>query len=127
MPVIFLIGRLIFGAYWLLNAWNHLAHSDMLAGYAGSKNVPAPKVAVIGSGLLLLLGGLSLLSGYLPTVGIILLVIFLLGVTPQMHAYWTETDPQVRAMQQIQFRKNMALFAALLMLLSLPQPWAYSL
>jgi putative oxidoreductase len=42
-----------------------------------------------------LLGGLSMLLGVYPVVGIILLIIFLLGVSFKMHAYWKVDDAQM--------------------------------
>jgi putative oxidoreductase len=60
-------------------------------------------------------------------VGIILLIIFLLGVSFQMHNCWTVADPQVKQIDMINFTKNMALIGALLMFLLLPHPWPMSL
>jgi hypothetical protein len=40
---------------------------------------------VAGTGVILLLGGLSMLLGVYPVVGIILLIVFLLGVSFQIH------------------------------------------
>ncbi|MCX7854358.1 MAG: DoxX family membrane protein, partial [Caldilineales bacterium] len=77
MEIAFLIGRIVLGAYYLFNAFNHFRNLNMMTGYAASKNVPAPKLAVAGTGVLLLLGGLSILLGYQPTIGVLLIVIFL--------------------------------------------------
>jgi hypothetical protein len=73
------------------------------------------------------LGGLSMLLGVYPVVGIILLIIFLLGVSFQMHAYWKADDAQMKQIDRINFTKNMALVGALLMFLLLPHPWPMSL
>jgi putative oxidoreductase len=75
---------------------------------------------------MLLLGGKSVLGAY-PTVGIILLIIFLLGASFQIHNYWKEKNAQARQADKINFMKNMALVWALLMILILPQPWPLSL
>jgi len=82
---------------------------------------------VTGTGVILLLGGLSMLLGVYPVIGIILLIIFLLGVSFQMHAYWKVDDAQMKQNDMINFTKNMALVGALLMLLLLPDPWRMSL
>jgi putative oxidoreductase len=82
---------------------------------------------VAGTGLILLLGGLSMLLGVYPVVGIILLIVFLLGVSFQMHAYWKMDDAQMKQIDMINFTKNMALVGALLMFLLLPRPWPMSL
>ena len=126
MQIAFFIGRIIFGLYWLRVAFNHMKHADMLAGYAGSKNVPSAKVAVIGTGILALLGGLSIILGVWTTVGIILLIIFLVGVSFKMHAYWTVQDPQAKMGESVNFMKNVALIASLLIMLGIAQSmWMY--
>ena len=98
-----------------------------MSEYAKAKGTPSPKPAVAGTGVLLLVGGLSMLLGVYPVVGIILLIIFLLGVSFQMHAYWTVADAQTKQIEMINFTKNMALVGALLMILLLPHPWPMSL
>jgi putative oxidoreductase len=86
-----------------------------------------PKLAVAGTGVLLLLGGTSVLLGVYPTVGTILLIVFLLGVSCQMHGFWMVNDPQMKQTEMVNFLKNMALVGTLLMLLAIPQPWPISL
>jgi putative oxidoreductase len=123
----FLVGRIIFGVYWLMAAYAHIFQSGGMVGYAASKGVPAPKLAIIGTGILILLGGLSILFGVYVKIGIILLIIFLIGITFQMHDFWKETDMMERMNSRINFTKNLALVGALLMMLAIPAPWAYSL
>ncbi len=127
MEVLFLIGRIIVGAFYLFNAVNHFTNLEMLSGYAASKGVPAPKAAVIGSGLLLLIGGLSILLGYQPVIGVAAIVIFFLGVTFKMHNFWAIEDQQMRMVEMVNFMKNMALMGSALMFLAIPQPWPFSL
>lgn len=127
MAIAFLIGRIVFGAYWLHAAYGHLVHPGGMVGYAQSKGVKSPKLAIVGTGLLALLGGLSILLGAWPVVGVALLVIFLVGVSFKMHAFWSATDPMAKMGDSINFWKNMALVGALLMFLAIPQPWLYSL
>jgi len=127
MTTAFLIGRIIFGIYWLMAAYQHLFKAGEMVGYAGSKGLKSPKAAIVGTGVLLLLGGLSILLGAYTTVGIVLLVIFLLGVSFKMHDFWKASDPMAKMGDRINFMKNMALIGALLMLLAIQLPWAYSL
>jgi putative oxidoreductase len=127
MDNIFFLGRVLFGGYFLYNAYNHLIHSQALAGYAQSKGVPMARLAVIFSGLLLLLGGYCVVAGVRPVLGALALALFLIPVTFQMHAFWKETDPNAKAMQQIQFGKNMALLGAALMMVMISTPWPLSL
>jgi uncharacterized membrane protein YphA (DoxX/SURF4 family) len=127
MESAFLIGRIILGGYYLFNASNHFARLEMLTGYADSKHVPAPKVAVLVSGVLLLVGGLNILTGFQPIAGVIALVLFLLPVTFMMHAFWSVQDPMAKMGEMVNFTKNMALLGSALMFLAIPRPWPFSL
>ena len=125
--IAFLIGRVMVAGFFLMNGFNHFAQLNMMTGYAKSKGVPAPALAVGGSGVLLVLGGLSLLLGYHPTIGTALLVIFLLGVSFGMHNFWTVQDQQAKQVEMINFLKNMAILGLLLMTVAIPRPWLMSL
>jgi putative oxidoreductase len=123
----FLIGRIIFGGYWLMAALNHFKNLNHMSGYAKAKGTPLPNLAVAGTGVILSAGGLSMLLGVYPVVGIVLLIVFLLGVSVQMHSFWKVDDAQMKQIDIINFTKNMALIGALLMFLLLPRPWPMSL
>jgi len=126
MNIAFLIGRIIFGGYWLMASFNHFKNLNYMSEYAKAKGTPSPKVAVAGTGVILLVGGLSMLLGLYPVVGIVLLIIFLLGVSFQIHNFWTVADAQTKQIDMINFTKNVALVGALLMFLLLPHPWPMS-
>ena len=79
-------------------------------------------VAVPVSGTLILLGGLSLLMGKQPKVGASLITTFLLGVTPQMHAFWTIDDEAQRTQELVNFTKNLALIGGAARAGAKPQP-----
>jgi putative oxidoreductase len=127
MNIAFLIGRIIFGGYWLMASFNHFKNLNYMSEYAKARGTPSPKLAVAGTGVILLLGGLSMLLGVYPVVGIVLLIIFLLGVSFQIHSFWKVDDAQMKQIDMINFTKNMALVGALLMFLLLPHPWPMSL
>jgi len=127
METLFLIGRIIFGLYFVFNGFNHFSNLSMMTGYAQSKGVPAPKLAVIFTGLLLLLGGLSVLTGYQTDAGLILLLIFFIPVTFMMHNFWKVEDQQMKMLEMVNFLKNLALVGSILMLFSIPKPWPFSL
>jgi len=127
METAFLIGRIIVGVYYLFNAANHFMRLEMMAGYAGSKGVPAPKLAVLVSGILLLVGGLSIITGVQPLIGVIALVLFLVPVTFMMHNFWAVQEQTAKMSEMVNFMKNMALLGSALMFLAIPEPWAFSL
>ena len=120
-------GRLIFGGYFLYNGINHFLNRKMLVDYARSKGVPAPDIAVAASGLMIVAGGLSVLTGMQPKVGAGLISAFLLGVSPQMHAFWKEEDAQQRMHEMVNFTKNMALVGSSFLVAAHPEPWPWQL
>jgi uncharacterized membrane protein YphA (DoxX/SURF4 family) len=103
-----LAGRVIFGGYFLYNGIHHFTDRNMLIGYARSKGVKYPEAAVLGTGALLIAGGVSLLAGR-QKVGASLVTTFLTGVTPMMHDYWNASDQGQRMNDMINFGKNIAL------------------
>jgi uncharacterized membrane protein YphA (DoxX/SURF4 family) len=123
MDILFILGRVLFGGYFLIAGWKHFRHLDMMSAYAGSKGVPMPKIAVLLSGSLILLGGFGVFTGMYTTLSLYLIILFLLGVTFKMHDYWNITDPAQQMPVKINFDKNIALIGAALMMLAIPSPW----
>jgi uncharacterized membrane protein YphA (DoxX/SURF4 family) len=119
-------GRLIFGGYFVYSGINHFLERKSLVDYAKSKGVQGPEAAVAGSGLLILGGGLSILTGAFPKLGAAMISTFLLGVSPRMHAFWREQEPQRQMHEMVNFTKNMALIGASLMAAAHPEPWPWS-
>lgn len=76
-----------------------------------------PKLAVVVSGLMLLVGGLSVLFNSYPFIGMLLIVLFLIPTTFIMHAFWKAQDPIQKMNERISFFKNLALIGLLLMLI----------
>jgi uncharacterized membrane protein YphA (DoxX/SURF4 family) len=126
MSIIFILGRILFGGYFIMSGYNHFKHHGMLTGYAQSKGVPMPALAVWVTGLMMLLGGLGILFWVYLQASIILLAVFLLVTTFTMHQYWKITDPMQRMGEMVNFNKNMALLGVLLILLAIPLPWSVS-
>ena len=102
-------GRFMFGGFFVYNGIRHFADREMLIAYAKSKGVTWPKLAVLGTGAMILAGGLSLLTGVKPKLGASLVTGFLAGVTPQMHDYWNASDQTQRMNEMVNFTKNLAL------------------
>jgi putative oxidoreductase len=126
MEWVLLIGRILFGGFFVFGGLNHFMNLGMMAEYAGHKGTPAPKVAVAGTGVLLLAGGLSVVLGVLPVIGLISIVVFLVPVSLVMHDFWAV--PEERKMdQQIHFMKNAALAGAALALMYGASSWPLAL
>ncbi|MEY2816968.1 MAG: DoxX family protein [Chloroflexota bacterium] len=127
MEIAFLVGRIIVGLYWLMGAVNHFTQVKSMVPYAKMKNVPMAEIAVPGTGVLLILAALSIITGFYPIVAVAALVIFLVPVTFMMHNFWTIEDPMAKMTDMIMFTKNMSMLGYTLILLGIPQPWAFSL
>ena len=126
MRPLFLLGRAIFGGYFLYNGINHFVNEEMMSQYAAAKGTAAPDAAVTASGAMLVGGGLSILAGLKPRQGLAAIIGFLIPVSLQMHRFWEEQDPQKRMAETVNFTKNMALVGAALMMMQLEHPWPAS-
>lgn len=126
MKAPFLIGRLLFGGYFLYNGINHLKNRHQMAPYAGSKGVPKPEAAVMLTGIPLVIGGTSLFLGLKPKLGASAIIGFLAGVSPIMHDFWRNEDPNERQTNMIEFMKNAALAGGALALMGVEEPWEAS-
>jgi putative oxidoreductase len=122
MKAPFVIGRLIFGAFFLNAGINHLRNRKEMKPYVEAKGLPAPELIVTLSAVPLLVGGTSLILGVKPKWGALAVLGFLAGVSPIMHNFWATENPQERQQSMIDFMKNMALAGASLALMSVEQP-----
>ena len=127
MEIAFLVGRIIVGLYWLMGAVNHFTQVKSMVPYAKMKNVPMAEIAVPGTGVLLLVAAMSIITGFYPVIAVAALVVFLVPVTFMMHNFWTIEDPMAKMTDMIMFTKNMSMLGYTLILLGIPQPWAFSL
>jgi putative oxidoreductase len=125
MEWLWLVGRALFGLYFIMGGVNHFTQFQGMKQYSSYKGVPAPGLAVIVSGVLLLGGGLSILTGYWIQLGLISLVVFLIVAAFKMHDFWTLEDPNAKMGEMNQFLKNIALAAACLMLLAIAD-WSWT-
>lgn len=122
-----MLGRAIFGGYFTYSGIVHFQQLPMMTEYARSKHVPLAPAAVSVTGAMLVLGGLSLLSGFRPKFGASFISGFLVGVTPQMHNFWQVEDPQQRMHELVNFTKNVALLGGACLAAAIPEPWPMSL
>lgn len=125
MKTAFLMGRIIVGAFFLFNGVDHFVNRTMLAGIAAQKGIPFPEIAILASGVLLLIAGVSFLFGWKPVVGIAAVTVFLVPVSITMHAFWNEAGA-ARMADMANFTKNIALLGAAWMFAAIPRPWSAS-
>lgn len=123
MRNIILLGRLLVGFFYLLPAYENIFQAASKVGYAAAKGVPFPEFLVPFSGLLLLIGGLSILTGYQTKIGVAALVLFFIPVTLMTHAFWTIQDPMMRMIEFHSFLSNVGLLGSALLFLAIPTTW----
>jgi putative oxidoreductase len=108
------LGRLFFAAIFLTAGPNHFREQTI--GYAASQGVPLASIAVPVSGLLAIVGGLSILLGYRAKIGAWLIALFLVPVTLMMHRFWAVSDPMMAQIQMVMFMKNVAMLGGALLI-----------
>lgn len=126
MKAPFLLGRLVFGGFFLYSGIHHILDRKMLSQYAAAKKVPLPDVAVMASGAMMIMGGASILSGVKPKWGALAIMGFLAGVSPMIHDFWSHQDPNQRQAEMVNFTKNLALLGGALALMGVEEPWPIS-
>ena len=82
-----------------------------------------PLVTVPLFGLLLTIGGVSLVTGLFPSAGVAMLWSFLISAAFVMHRFWRIDDATARAIERRKFVLNLALAIVALAFLLIPQPW----
>ncbi|PWU13439.1 MAG: DoxX family protein [Chlamydiae bacterium] len=118
-----LLGRAFYSALFIFASFGHF--TDKTINFAASQGVLFSNILVPFSGLLALIGGLSILLGYKARYGAWLLVIFLVPITYMMHKFWVISNPMMHDMQQAMFMKNTALLGAALIITHFGSgPWS---
>jgi len=124
--VALLLGRALFAAVLGFLAVGNLLDLEGTVEYAAHKGAPVPRLLVPLSSLALVGGAASILLGVFPLVGALLVVGFLVGVTPTMHDFWTQ-EGMDRQNEQIHFLKNAGLAGSALVFLALSTvDWPYA-
>jgi len=126
MKAPFLLGRLLFGGYFIMAGINHFKQTGQLSTYAAAKKVPKPDIAVRATGTMLIAGGASILLGVKPKLGAVAIIGFLAGVSPVMHDFWKQESPEQRMNDMVNFTKNVALAGGAIALMGVEEPWPAS-
>lgn len=109
METLMFIGRILFALMFILGGLNHLRQTEAMAGYAQHKGVPSPKNAVWVSGVLLFLGGISVVLGIWADLGALVVAVLSLAMAVMMHDFWKQSDPQAKQTEMIAFLKNLSM------------------
>lgn len=118
MPTLFLVCQIVLGGYFVMAGVKHFTKAKDLIGYASFKKVPVPAAAVYVTGAILVLGGLGIATQQQLFWSYGLLAITLVAFAGMIHTFWNAKDAQEKMADMINFQKNVAIAAALLMLLA---------
>lgn len=104
----------LLGLFFLINGVNHFYNTHILREYARRRGLIKPKVMIRLSGVLLLAGGVSLITGWWLQAGIAGLCLFLAISAVAIHQFWAETDREQMMIEFMHFIKNWAILFELL-------------
>ena len=125
--VVFLLSRVIFRGVLAFMGLNHFMSAEEMAGYAEFKGLPAPRMSVLGSGGLLVFGGLSVVAGVYPSIGAGALALFLFVSAVTMHDFWNMEGEDAEN-EMTSFLKNLYGTGGALVVLAVAGPqWPYAL
>lgn len=107
---------ILLGVFFIVNGINHFYNSHILREYAHKKGLFEPNIMVFLSGLLLLTGGASMITGFFIIEGMIGLCIFMTIAAFTIHSFWQEKDRELFMMEFMHFVKNWAIILELIYL-----------
>lgn len=107
-------GRFLYSLIFIFSSFAHFRKPTI--DFAASQGVPLAQYLVPLSGLIALIGGLSILIGYRARWGALLIMLFLIPVTLTMHNFWAVADPMQAQIQQIMFMKNLSILGGALLI-----------
>lgn len=109
-----LLGRILFSLIFILAGINHF--SRHMIEHGAAQGIPWAEMAIPLSGVVLLLGGLSIALGYKAQWGAWLIVLFLIPTTLMMHNFWAFSDAALAQTHQVMFMKNLSMMGAALLI-----------
>ena len=112
-----LIGRIFLAVIFLVSGFGKIGGFEGLIGQIASKGFPAPEAFAAATVAIELGAGLMLVFGWKARWAAFLLAVFTAVVTVFFHNFWAMPEAQ-KAMQQIQFMKNLAVIGGLLMVIA---------
>lgn len=110
--VTILLGRILLSVIFLLSGFGKLTAISGTAAYFGGLGLPVPTVTAVVVGLIELLGGLAILTGFQTRAAAWVLAVFTVATGLVAHTGWADQ------MQMIQFLKNLGIAGGFLLLAS---------
>ena len=120
-----LVGRVLLALMFIISGWGKLNDFSGTAGYIASQDLPMPQVLAVIAVAIELGAGLAIALGWKTRWAALVMVVFLVVITPIFHAFWNVPADQAM-MQQINFMKNLSILGGMLVLFAWG-PGRYSL
>ena len=111
-----LAGRILLGLLFLVSGFGKIAGFDGTVGYITAAHLPLPALVAVLTIVVEVGGGLALVTGLWTRQAALILAGFTLLTAFVFHAFWSAPDA-AKAMQQIQFLKNLAMLGGLLLVI----------
>ena len=111
--IIYTLARVMFSATFVVSAVRHSCNREAALNEMATGGMPRSNILLLGSIVLRLLGGLSVLLGFHARVGGALLVVFMLPATFIVHAFWRK-PPESRTHEVVELLNDLAITAAAL-------------
>ncbi len=113
MNYVLLLGRLLYSLIFILAGISHFSRETIQV--AADRGFPMASFLVPASGVLLLLGGLSILLGFKARYGAWLIVIVMVPLTLFIHRFWGVHE-SMQMLQKIMFLKNLSMIGGALII-----------
>jgi putative oxidoreductase len=121
MDVIRQLGYLLASAVFITGGAQAFNQPAPRAKKASELGLPESQLGVQTNGAVMAVAGTALGLGIFPRVAAAVLAASLVPTTIIGHAFWTKSDPAARRVEQVQFTKNLAMLAALLLIVAEPK------
>lgn len=105
-------GRVLVALIFVLSGFEKFTAFDQTAGYVAAHGLPAPHALLLIAMIVELVGGLSLMVGFLAPYAAVVLFLYLIPTTVIFHNFWA-FEGMDRQMQLVNFLKNLAIMGGL--------------
>jgi putative oxidoreductase len=113
-----LIGRVLISLLFLWSAYEKMRHWHQCSEKLKAKGVPQIHIVMPVGFILEIVGGLSVLLGFMPRFGAILLLIFAIWTTYWTHRFWEIKEHEPRKIERLFFMKSLAIIGGLFLILA---------
>lgn len=116
--LLFLLGRIAIGAFFLWKAFERIQHWGAAADAMKRKRVPFISYVLPLSMFLLVVGWLSVVFGFYARGGAMLLLIYMVAHMYMFHAFWNLDKGTEHMLEKLLFMKDFAIVGSLLLILA---------